>query len=408
MRKMIFVCLALLSLLASCQTSFPINSAAENEITAPIPSELANPDDIHSEICQTTEPFIASKPPQRERVLNNGDIKNIYYGSPGTLLLRTSNAIYWYDVGSEKILAQRPMDNWLSVTFYPIDDGFCAIGSLPKSLSADENTGSFISSSSDTLCIFYDKAFHEMERITLNNLENGADYISCTALSTSGNMIAYCTIDKLYCYDRTSSTSKLILNLGYDYIESNSGLSSISAMVFSKEEDSILFCGNTFSLPIMTGQHSFITYGYVALNGSKLENKKFQNFEAGAMVYATSEYLFFEESLNAASGKLSIIDNDNLCQRTYSLNSVREGEAGLFCSQNGGYYATVEMANSQWIVHIYESKDGQLICTQLVDVTEDKFSYRTPAIYILDDLKICIVKLGGFNDIPSEIISFSL
>ena len=221
-------------------------------------------------------------------------------------------------------------------------------------------------------------------------------------------MIAYCTIDKLYCYDRTSSTSKLILNLGYDYIESNSGLSSISAMVFSKEEDSILFCGNTFSLPIMTGQHSFITYGYVALNGSKLENKKFQNFEAGAMVYATSEYLFFEESLNAASGKLSIIDNDNLCQRTYSLNSVREGEAGLFCSQNGGYYATVEMANSQWIVHIYESKDGQLICTQLVDVTEDKFSYRTPAIYILDDLKICIVKLGGFNDIPSEIISFSL
>ena len=133
-------------------------------------------------------------------------------------------------------------------------------------------------------------------------MDDGVDYVKCVAISSSGDAIAYCTLDRLYYYDCTSDTLKLVLDYSRSQIEVNKGLSSISALAFSPDGNKILFCGNTYSLPIATGQHSFITYGCILLDGDGLQNLTFQNFEAGSVAGVAGGFLFFEGSMTGGCG----------------------------------------------------------------------------------------------------------
>ena len=199
-----------------------------------------------------------------------------------------------------------------------------------------------------------------------------------------------------------------MLDYSRSQIEVNKGLSSISALAFSPDGSKILFCGNTYSLPIATGQHSFITYGCILLDGDGLQNLTFQNFEAGSVAGVAGGFLFFEESMTSATGKIAVVSGNDMAQKVYPLSTVSEGVSGLFCSQNGDYYATVESETGQWLIRIYSRETGELVTVQAVKETNEEFFYRTPAIYILSDPELCIVKLGGFSDIPSKVVAFSL
>lgn len=336
-------------------------------------------------------------------LMDSGEIRNIDYGSAGTLLLRTSDTLYWYDADSGSILAQRPTDDWLSVDYYPIEGGLCAIGT-----SCSDSTGGFAATYDSTLCVFYDEALRETDRIALNELGAGADYIMCAAVSDDGTTIAYSTQDKLYCYDRASGTLAMVLDLSYDLIETNDGLCAISDLIFSPSGDKLLFCGNSFALPLETGQHSDITFGAISLDGSGFQNLSFQSFTAGSMAGAAGGYLFFEESMLSGSGKVAVVDGSDMSQTLYALGSVREGEAGVYYSQTGGYFATAELGSNQLTVRIYRRDTGAMVCTQTIEDTNEAYFYRMPGIYLLDGQGICIVKLGGFNDIPSRVVRFSL
>lgn len=404
MGGMILCCLALLCLLPGCQDGKVIEESIGSEsATSAASNSVASEFTQSASANQATEQVKEGELLTVEGFLDSGDIQKIYYGTEGTLLVQTVDTLYWYDVNSGSVLAQRLADNWLDVAFYPVENGFCAIAEL----SSNENTGGFTSSSS-TLCVFYDEALQEVETITLNNLGDGSDYIKCAAISSDGNTIAYSTQDKLYCYDCTSSSLNMVLDLSYDLIESNNGLSGISSLVFSPSGDKLLYSGSTFSLPITEGQYSYITYGCIALDGSGFQNLPFQDYVAGSMAGAAGGYLFFEESMTFASGKLAVVDSSDMSQKVYSLGSVHEGEAGLFCSQGGEYYATEDVGKNQATIRLYRQDTGELICIQTIDDTNEEFFYRTPTLYILDSLNICIVKLGGFNNIPSKVVMFSL
>ena len=397
----------MLCLLPGCQNSG--QSLAPNDAKVSIsPTETDNPSatsTIPPETSSpTTEQPVKADLVEVEALLNSTNIQKIYYGPAGTLLAHSLDTLYWFDMNSACALAQRPAEDWLVVEYYFTENGFCAVGTL----APDESAEGFSSGTTATVCIFYDKALQEIRRIILNDLDDGVDYVKCVAISSSGDAIAYCTLGRLYYYDCTSDTLKLVLDYSRSQIEVNKGLSSISALAFSPDGSKILFCGNTYSLPIATGQHSFITYGCILLDGDGLQNLTFQNFEAGSVAGVAGGFLFFEESMTSATGKIAVVSGNDMAQKVYPLSTVSEGVSGLFCSQNGDYYATVESETGQWLIRIYSRETGELVTVQAVKETNEEFFYRTPAIYILSDPELCIVKLGGFSDIPSKVVAFSL
>lgn len=407
LRYLALCCVMLLCLLPGCQNSEQYHTP--NGVDPSISStEIGNPavsDVTPSEtITPTAEQVTGVAPVVMEELLSRPDIQKIYYGPTGTLLVDTSDTLYWYDLDSGCALAQRPKDDWLAVEYHCVTDGFCAVGTLVP----DEDTGGISFGTATTVCIFYDKALQEVRRIILNDLGDGVDYVKCAAVSDHGDIIAYCTMDKLYCYDCVSDTVELVLDLSRDQIEVNKGLSTISSLAFSPSGDKVLFCGSTYSLPIAIGQHSYLTYGCIALDGSSLRNMPFQNFEAGSMTGEAGGYLFFEESMTSASGKIAVVSSSDMKQQVYSLSTTSEGVSGLSCSQDGGYYATVKSEVDRWLIRIYSRETGKLVTTQTIEETGEEYFYRAPAIYALDNLGLCVVKLGGFSDIPSKVITFSL
>lgn len=405
-KRLKYFLLCCVMLLSGCQnsgqhdTSAAVGSSISSAETDNPSSSVMLPETADQVAEQTSEADLAVV----EELLNSTDIQKIYYGPAGTLLVHTSDTLYWYDMNNACALAQRPADDWLDVEYYPIEDGFYAVGTL----ASTEGAEGFSSVTSSTICIFYDRTLQETGRFILNDLGDGVDYVRCAAVSHDGKTIAYCTMDKLYCYDCAADTVRLVLDLNHEQIEANQGLSSISTLVFSPDGDKILFVGSTFSLPVTTGQYSFLTYGCISLDGSNLQNLSFRNFEAGSMAGAAGGYLFFEESMTSALGKVAVVNSSDMEQQVYSLGTASEGESGLFCSQNGDYYATVKLEDDQWFIRIYSQETGKLVTTHVVEETNEEYYYRTPAIYTLDDLGLCIVKLGGFSDIPSKIVAFFL
>ena len=397
----------MLCLLSGCQNSGQF-LASNDDMASISPAETETPSAksaIPSEtIAPVTEQNIKADLAVVEALLNSVNIQKIYYGPAGTLLVRTLDTLYWYDINSGYTLAQCPVEDWLAVEYYSIENGCCAVGPL----APDESTEGFSSDVAAPACIFYDETLQEIRRIILNDLGDGVDYVKCAAVSSNGNAIAYCTMDKLYYYDCTSDTLKLVLDFSRSQIEVNKGLSSIATLAFSPDGSEILFGANTYSLPIAIGQHSFLTYGCISLDGGNLQNLSFQNFEAGSMAGMAEGFLFFEESMKSATGNIAVVSSHDMTQKVYSLNTVSEGVSGLFCSQNGDYYATVKSETGQWLIRIYSRETGELVIAKAVKETNEEFFYRTPAIYILDDSELCIVKLGGFSDIPSKVIAFSL
>lgn len=398
--SIILGCIVLLCALAGCQSdespeasvSVPPTNPTTN---IPVESNTVQSDSVKSDYPKSVE----------EGILSRQDIQRIYYGPTETLLISTPDTLYWYDVSQNKILSQRPTDNWLKVAFYPVGNTLCAV----VTVAVGESTGGFASSTdAETMCIFFDEKLQEIETVNLCNLGDNRDFIRCAAVSGNGGKIAYATQDKLYCYDRGSDTLDLVLDFSRENMENNYGLSSISSVSFASSADRILFCGNSFSLPLAEGQHSYMTYGGIYLDGAGLQNLPFQDFEADSLVSSTGGYMIFEESMKSASGKVVVIDAEDMSQQVYSLGSVKEGTSGLFCSQGGRYYATEEVGTNSLTLRVYERATGQLACTHTFEDASAEYFYRTPSVYIIDNQKLCIVKLGGFNEISSKVVIFAL
>ena len=400
LRNKILGCIVLLYLLTGCHANEPIETSASIPPTGSTANTPTISDAIQSDPLETEHIKAAE-----DGLLSRQDIQRIYYGPTGTLLISTPDTLYWYDAGQDEILAQRPADNWLEAAFYSAGDTLCAI----VTAAAGESAGGFTSSlSTDTMCIFFDGMLQEAETFNLSDLEENGNYIRCTAVSSDGNKIAYATLDKLCYYDRASNTLSLVLDLSYENIADNRGLSSISSIVFDPSESRLLFCGSSFTLPLTEGQNSYVTYGCIYLDGTGLQNLPFQGFEAGSLAGSAGGYLIFEESMKSPSGKLAVVNGEDMSQQVYSLGSVKEGTSGLFCSQDGGFYATEEVGANSITLQIYDRVTGQLACTRIFEDANAEYFYRPPAIYIIDSQELCIVKLGGFNEIPSKVVTFSL
>ena len=134
--SIILVCMVLLCVLVGCQSDelpeASVSVPPTNPINIPVESNAVQSDSIKSDHPKSVE----------EGILSRQDIQHIYYGPTKTLLISTPDTLYWYDVSQDKILGQRPADNWLEVAFYPVGNALCAV----VTVAVGESTGGFASS----------------------------------------------------------------------------------------------------------------------------------------------------------------------------------------------------------------------------------------------------------------------
>ena len=108
------------------------------------------------------------------------------------------------------------------------------------------------------------------------------------------------------------------------------------------------------------------------------------------------------------SGRMGIIKTDS-GEQVYSTD-IETGSkiGGPYFSSDGEYFASAKLEDSDVIITIYKSTDfEQVFQTTIQDENKELF-YRVAKIYIMDNLKACIVYLGGHNEVPAkaEIIRF--
>lgn len=324
------------------------------------------------------------------------DVLQIWYGQSKTLLVQKSDGLYWYDVETSDLLAYGAGENWMSVDYYPLDSGFCAIGMLD--ISAASSGTMMAATGTETTCVFYDETLTEVDRLTVDDLLTDILHVDCAAVSSDGAFIAFTNLeDGLYLYSQETQDVTKLMNIGYEYIEINNGLSSISYLFFDETHDQLIFVGSSSGT---------LTYGHIGFDGVGFENISFEDFDGqGASGYAGGR-LFFEENLFSVTGKMAIVDVSTMAQTIYT-HTAAEGNGGLYSSQLGGYFATAVLDKNKAVIRLYKTEDDSLCLEYTIGGENEAHFYRPPSVYTLDDLNLCVVKMGGFSGIPARIVLIS-
>ena len=318
-------------------------------------------------------------------------VRSLWYGEGGTVLVRRSDGLCLVDMSSGEILAEGPDPGLKSVTFHPIAGGFCAVG------EAEENGGTAAltpdgSGATGTVCVFLDSSLSELDRFSLSAVAGGDKNIMCAAVSPDGRYAAFSVMnDGIYLYDR--ETRKVTLPLDFrGGSDGNGGVTMATGLWFSEDSSKLIFSDNTH-------------FGSVGLDGEGLACAGFDGFDPQGPVGYAGGKMLFNESFFTASGAMAVADVDSLAYAVYT-HSAPEGAGDLFVSRDGEYFATAAFDGSL-TVRVYGTRDDSLRLEYTVtDENEDAFD-AAPGILILDDLKLCVVKTGGFSDVPARVTVLS-
>lgn len=320
-------------------------------------------------------------------------VRSLWYGQGDTVLVRKSDTLCLVDMTTGKVLAEGLVPDLKNVTYHPVDGGFCAVGETGGSggTSALMQAGS---GETATICVFFDSTLSETDRFSLSALTGEDKHIMCTAISPDGRYAAFSIMnDGIYLYSRGTDKVTLLRDLTRGHRAENSGITMVTGLWFHEDASKLVFADNAH-------------FGSVGLNGKNFVCAGFDSFDPqGAVGYAGGK-AFFNENFFTASGAMAVADVDGLTSVIYK-HSAREGSGDLYVSHDGGYFATAAFDGSL-TVRIYGTEDDRVHLEYTVtDENEDVFN-AAPGILILDDLKLCLVKLGGFSDVPArvELLSF--
>ncbi len=320
-------------------------------------------------------------------------VRSLWYGTGDTVLVRKPDTLCLVDIMTGEVLAEGPVPDLKNVTYHPVDEGFCAVGETAESgeatvlMQAD-------SGKTDTICVFLDSTLSETDRFSLSALAGEDKHIMCTAISADGCYAAFSVMnDGIYLYSRDTDEVTLLRDLTGGHRAENSGITMATGLWFSGDSSKLIFSDNAH-------------FGSVGLDGRNFVCAGFDGFDPqGAVGYAGGK-MFFNENFFTASGAMAVADVDGLSSVIYK-HSAREGSGDLYASRDGGYFATAAF-DGGLTVRIYGTEDDSLrLEYTITDENEDVFN-AAPGILILDDLKLCLVKLGGFSDVPArvELLSF--
>ena len=334
-----------------------------------------------------------------------GDIRNVYYANEDKLLV-SADKLYLYDVKTESVLNEAPIEDFEQENIWVADDGYVAVR-----LTRNSNDGKGNSMMSDSgfnmIVKFYDQDLKEVSDFFLNQLyEDNELLISIDPISFSsdGKQMIYATSSALYRYDFEKNEKSIVVDLTSEDIEKRSGIVSFEQIDFAHDDKQIVFKAQTFDIPVDPNKYSFSTCGVVNVDGSKLTNKTLGDYIC-SKITAYNDILLLSEDPNIASGRTLVMELPEEKTKIHKLIDVSES-GNVWGSNDGNYFATPIPTKTGWTIRIYDMKSGKLEGEHHVTIDgEKRYKEQAPVIKMVDDLRTYIVLLGSRrDDIPTKMV----
>ncbi len=322
-------------------------------------------------------------------------------GKENTLLVLKEDMLYLYDVVTAQIMARTKTEDWDVIDFYSYKDGYCAIG-VPKSGLSFEDAeregtqmvGISFEGDMECLCVFYDDALKETQRMVLNDIVSTAALAEWT-VSHDGTLLVYCdNWEGMNLYNLKSQKKQKVMDLWTK--ENNIDLLGVSALFFDEDNSHIVFSGTTSQ-----NGTSVPSWGRVGIDGQGYENHILQYDFGTATGYSGGKLLFGEDSLFFEGG-MGVIDTKT-GKTAYNTEKVSSlPVSGPFFSDDGLVYATAALDTTQMEIAVWRTSDFSLLYKEVIQDDREGMFYRSPQVCLFPELRACIVCMGGHNDIPQK------
>lgn len=389
-------------LAAACMTGCGAEHIAGQHLEG-MKQEYAQAGNVLENVPQTRD---VAAPKQQEittqtlnKELFDGQGMSIWSGMDNTLLALKEDTLYLYDVPSAQIRAETKTEHWSFVDFYPYKDGYCAIGQIMKGEPAAEaGVGPrIVEVSEDNLeymGIFYDASLNEMSRISLFDVAENAD-VAVWSVSPDGAILGcFDPWEGLNIYDIGSRKKWNLLKTGND--GECPELLTMDAIFFDEDNSHIVFSGQTNQ-----NGKTAASWGRIGIDGTGLENHILQHNFGTATGYGDGKLLLGEDSIFFKGG-MGFVDAET--GKAVYKTDIKGAlpMSGPFFSADGTVFATAALDTNQMKVTVWRTEDFSPLYQEVIQDDREEMFYRAPQVCLFPDLGVCIVCMGGHNDIPQK------
>ncbi len=321
----------------------------------------------------------------------DGSVRALWYGEGGEILIRKTDGLCLYDLASGTVVAEGSLPELTGAEYFPTVGGFCAVGEAASGGEASVSLGA--GERGETVCVFLDSTLAETDRLSLTDPTGEGRHIMSYAVSPDGRHVAFSIMDGgIYLLNRDGGEAELLRTVDAEHREENGGLALVTNMWFDEDSSRVIFAGGS-------------CFGSVGIDGSGFACASFEDFDSqGAVGYAGGK-LFFNENFFVASGAMAIADMNDLSYTVFK-HSAQEGRGDLYVSRDGGYFVTTAY-DGELTVRIYGTEDDSLRLEYTITDDDSAVFGGAPDVVLVDDLKLCLVKLGGYADVPARVVVLS-
>lgn len=384
MKKSILAIVFMMICMTGCATEKIEKTDEPINLTANISTEKTQAESEHTENSTSEKATETTQMPEEAdlSVFNQSNIRT-FYGKEHEFLIVNGNEISKYDLEKGKTTVTKETEWWCDVDFFVVDGGYCALGTTSDSQMKNRL---------DDVCIFYNDKLEEQSRVELKSLTE--DMLLATMnVSSDGSKIACFDIwNGLRFYD--VKTGKISQVLSADHLDQ---ILSMDVLYFNNTNDAVIFSADTNQ-----DGASVKSWGKINIDGTGLENHILEKEAGIPLAFKNNNLLYGEDSL-MFFGKMGIVKTDTEEQLYNTAIETGRNIGGPYFSSDGGYFASAKMGDSDAVITIYSTENfEQVFQTKIQDENKGLF-YRVPKIYILDSMKVCIVYLGGHDEVPAKV-----
>lgn len=364
----------------------PLENTKSNDTSTNLKTD--NDDVAVGEVDKVTEEEVSFA--KLDQSLFEGKIQDMYYGNDNCIIVQ-ADKIYLYDTVTGKVIGTAKKEASSDIKFLHYNGGYAGVWI--------ENLEGGL------MCVIYDEALNETDRIDLCDYLADDFIIDTTAISISGDgtKMVIASLDKVSIYD--IDTAKFTKILEFATVEESNGLklSDISHIAFVDEDKKLAFLGNSAHVPTRSDENNFPTYGTMKIDGTGLVNIENTAYTPGEML-VYKDFMFLPESFKNTSGTLLKVNFSDYSENKLPFSSGKEGKDGVYGSKEGKYFATAVL-NDKATIRIYEQSSGKLLKEETIDEKNDIYFYRIPHILMLEDTRTCIVLLGcSQHDVETKVV----
>lgn len=289
-----------------------------------------------------------------------GNVKNVFIGQEGDLLLQSDNdTLILVDSDSKERIIEVAIEGTQGrETYRALKDGYVRHIFFNGEEGLEYN------------CEFYNSELELENQLSISALVEGERILGLdkVGVSSDGKYVAIASEKGVYIHNVIENKSDMILDLSKKNLEKNLGITSISSLAFVDDDNKIAFTANSYNLPVEEGKNAYSTYGLMDREGHLHDNRVMD----ASSDYNIDMYPYGDKVLYTQEGEprdVWLLDTTNDKIEDYSDNLVGNGDS-FFVSDQGGYYITTQNVDNVQSIRIYETASGQLIKEETLELDE--------------------------------------